>query len=350
MARALKVFLSSTFEDLAVERQAVLDAIQRLDLEPAAMELFGASDQTPLKACLEAVRRSSLLVLLVGHRYGALVPELDISYSQAEYEEAQRAGIPCLVYLRDDEWPIPPKFLERNPERLGQLERFRDLLRSRHTVATFGEPDKLAHLVAQDVFQTVESIREADQLAESVPPRAQDEIVEQATALLADLLAQGVPGDSLLSAVRKLVSELLTSEGKRLPLLFLSHASQDSEFVRSVAARLSASELDVWIDADVISPGKSFVEEISRGLDAANFIVFFMSQASLSSGWARQELNIAMARRVDDPRGVVVLPVLLESVDVPPLLRDVLYIDGRDVDAGACAQQILRAIEAHRAA
>ena len=87
------------------------------------MEFFGARANQPIETCLEEVRRSDIIVVLVGHRYGSFVPDLGISYSEAEYREGYRLGRPCLVYLRDENEPVLPKYVERNPEGLKALER-----------------------------------------------------------------------------------------------------------------------------------------------------------------------------------------------------------------------------------
>ena len=88
MKSPLTVFVCSTYSDLSEEREAVLDAIRRLQLQHDSMEFFGARADQPIETCLAEVRRSNILVVIVGHRYGTLVPELGISFSEAEYKGA----------------------------------------------------------------------------------------------------------------------------------------------------------------------------------------------------------------------------------------------------------------------
>lgn len=122
MPASLTVFVCSTFGDLSAERESVLDAIRRLQLKHDSMEFFGARAAQPIETCLEEVRRSDILVVIVGHRYGTIVPELGISFSEAEYDEGHRLQKPCLVYIRDDSVPILPKHMERDATKLGLLE------------------------------------------------------------------------------------------------------------------------------------------------------------------------------------------------------------------------------------
>ena len=101
MSAPFTVFVCSTFDDLEQEREGVLDAIRRVQQRHNAMEFFGARPEQPIDVCLEEVRKSDLLVVIVGLKYGSLPPGMAISYSQAEYQEGLRLEKPCLVYVRD---------------------------------------------------------------------------------------------------------------------------------------------------------------------------------------------------------------------------------------------------------
>src|ERR1700731_7622 len=63
--RNLTIFLCSTFADLAEERQAVLDAVRKLQLQHDSMEFFGARPGAPIETCLAEVRKSDILVVIV---------------------------------------------------------------------------------------------------------------------------------------------------------------------------------------------------------------------------------------------------------------------------------------------
>src|SRR5262249_16355510 len=103
MSQRTTVFVCATYVDLSDERGAVLDAIQRLQLQYDSMEFFGARPDQPIDTCLGEVRRSDIVVVIVGQKYGSIVPNDSISFSEAEYNEARRLGLPCLVYLRHED-------------------------------------------------------------------------------------------------------------------------------------------------------------------------------------------------------------------------------------------------------
>jgi tetratricopeptide (TPR) repeat protein len=151
MPDSFSVFVCSTFDDLEQEREGVLDAIRRVQSRHNAMEFFGARPGRPIDICLDEVRKSDLLVVIVGLKYGSLPPGIGISYSQAEYEEGVRLKKPCLVYLRDDDVPILPKYVERDPDKLRLLETWKRALNAKHTVAKFENWPGLAVQVAADI-------------------------------------------------------------------------------------------------------------------------------------------------------------------------------------------------------
>jgi hypothetical protein len=98
MSGTFTIFVCSTFDDLEPEREGVLDAIRRVQQRHSAMEFFGAGEAQPIETCLAEVRESDLLVVIVGLKYGSLVPGMGVSYSQAELPggRAAREALPRL--------------------------------------------------------------------------------------------------------------------------------------------------------------------------------------------------------------------------------------------------------------
>jgi tetratricopeptide (TPR) repeat protein len=167
MSAPFTVFICSTFDDLEQEREAVLDAIRRVQQRHNATEFFGARSERPIDVCLDEVRNSDLLVVIVGLKYGSLPPGMGVSYLQAEYEEGVRLEKPCLVYVRDDNIPILPKYVERDPDKVKLLDAWKEGLNAKHTVAKFENWPKLAVQVAADIGHFLLERLFAAQLAET---------------------------------------------------------------------------------------------------------------------------------------------------------------------------------------
>jgi hypothetical protein len=161
MATSLTVFVCGTYSDLTKERDGVLDAVRRLRLQHDSMELFGARPDRPIETCLNEVRQSDVLVVIVGHLYGSIAPEMNISFTEAEYTEGYRLNKPCLVYIRDEDVPILPRFMEHDPDKILLLRKFKEILRSHHTVATFRYANDLAVAVATDLSRITQELKTA---------------------------------------------------------------------------------------------------------------------------------------------------------------------------------------------
>lgn len=349
MKTPLTIFVCSTYSDLTEERKAVLDAIRRLQLQHDSMEFFGARANQPIETCLAEVRRSNILVVLVGHRYGTLVPELGVSYSEAEYAEGHKLKKPCLVYIRDDNVPVLPKHMERDSDKFRLLENWKSTLQQRHTVASFQESKDLAVQVAADLSRTISELGEAAQDREVARAESPVKLLDEVSELVAEAIKHGATETALLSSIRRSVSAVISEAQHLGASVFLSYANSDRDIVRKVAAALSDRGIQVWFDESSIRVGSNWVWEIERGLDSADFVVFFISQSSVQKGWAQKELQIALHRQVSGEGGAVILPVLLEHAETPPLLRDIQWLDMTDGDADKAAERIVETIEHYTA-
>jgi len=312
------------------------------------MELFGARADLPIETCLAEVRQSDALVVIVGHRYGSLVPDLGVSFSEAEYREGHRLGKPCLVYVRDENAPVLLKNVERDPDRARLLESWKNILTQRHTIATFSDAQALAVQVAADLSRTVQALHEAQNARnlEARPPRGT--LMSEVEAVLEEASRAGVSQDIVASVVRRAVADLLANSGRRPPRVFLSHSHADESIVREVAKGLQTADIDVWLDEAEVLLGDSLLTKIEDGLDSADYVAFFLSKASLRSQWARRELNVAISRQISADRGAVILPILLEDAEIPSLLRDVMYLDMRDRDVALGVKKLISAISRHQ--
>jgi Domain of unknown function (DUF4062)/SIR2-like domain len=109
-ARKLRVFVSSTSEDLrdyrAVARLVILD----MGWHPEMMEHFGATSNPTVQACYEKLKECDLLLLIVAFRRG-WVPTVERggngqdSMTALELAYARERGIPILAVLASETWP-----------------------------------------------------------------------------------------------------------------------------------------------------------------------------------------------------------------------------------------------------
>jgi len=107
MILRLNVFISST-SDLSLERDAVKQALDKMEIDGSRFESWPSTPNDPIAECLERVEESDAVVLILGKKYGTLT-ENGISVTHLEYRHAIKFKIPVFVYLLD----IPDRELDQ---------------------------------------------------------------------------------------------------------------------------------------------------------------------------------------------------------------------------------------------
>lgn len=103
MQRRFQVFISSTYEDLKLERQAAVQSILKAGHIPAGMELFTAGDKSQMDVIRRWIDESDLFMLILGARYGSIEPTTKKSYVELELDYAIETETPFFsVVLSDD--------------------------------------------------------------------------------------------------------------------------------------------------------------------------------------------------------------------------------------------------------
>ena len=135
----VRVFISSTLEELAAERAAARRAIRRLHLVPVWYE-SGARPHPPRSMYRAYLDQSQVFVGIYWQRYGWVGPGMGISGLEDEYRLA--AGKPMLLYLKR---PAP----DREP----RLTEMIDSICAAGTVSyrAFATPRELERLLADDL-------------------------------------------------------------------------------------------------------------------------------------------------------------------------------------------------------
>jgi predicted ATPase/class 3 adenylate cyclase len=135
----VRVFISSTLEELAAERAAARRAITRLQLVPVYYE-SGARPHPPRSMYRAYLAQSQVFVGIYWQQYGWVAPGMDISGLEDEYRLAE--GKPMLLYLK---CPAP----ELEP----RLAALIDAIREAGTISyrTFATARELERQLAHDL-------------------------------------------------------------------------------------------------------------------------------------------------------------------------------------------------------
>jgi hypothetical protein len=121
---------------------------------------------------------------------------------------------------------------------------------------------------------------------------------------------------------------------------FLSHAGDDKEFVKSVGTRMLLAGREVFLDAWSIEYGQSIPGAVGKALRENEAFVLFWSQHAQASAWTTKEYQSAVSRFLDE-EGRTLLVVRLDDTDVPELVRDLKWIEGRNGDADFVANEVM---------
>jgi eukaryotic-like serine/threonine-protein kinase len=137
--RRLRVFVSSTLEELGGERSRVRDAIVAMHFAPVMFEQ-GARPHPPQRLYRAYIEQSDIFVGVYWQRYGWVGPGMHVSGLEDEYEISE--GMPRLIYVRE---PAP----ERDEGLRALLDRVREEGRSSYKIFSSGE--ELASLLSEDL-------------------------------------------------------------------------------------------------------------------------------------------------------------------------------------------------------
>ncbi|UXN20923.1 DUF4062 domain-containing protein [Curtobacterium flaccumfaciens] len=143
-----QIFVSSTFLDLQAPRAAVVSALLNLDAFPAGMEMFPAADDDAWTLIEDVIRDSDYYLLIIGGKYGSVDPELEISFTEREFDTAVKLGKPVMAFLHGEPGKLLAEQSEDSPARRKKLTAFRKKVESTKHVKYWTSAEDLAGKVA----------------------------------------------------------------------------------------------------------------------------------------------------------------------------------------------------------
>src|SRR5512144_2085043 len=135
----LRVFVSSTLQELGDERNAAREAIEQLRLAPVMFEL-GARPHPPQDLYRAYLDQSHIFIGVYWQKYGWIAPDMDISGLEDEWRLS--GDKPKLIYIKA---PAP----DREPRLKELLDRIRN--DDRVSYKPFTAPDELRDLIENDL-------------------------------------------------------------------------------------------------------------------------------------------------------------------------------------------------------
>src|SRR5579864_4919663 len=287
----LRVFVSSTLQELAPERAAVRQAIARLRLSPVMFEI-GARPHPPREVYRAYLAQSDVFIGIYWQKYGWIAPGEDVSGLEDEYRLC--GDKPKLIYIKT---PAP----DREP----QLTQLLDQVRADDHVSykSFRTAAELRRLVSDDLALLVTerfvfassrtSLPELETAATGTVGADRKAVPLQTTSF--------VGRDVELSQVRALVGRTrvitLTGPGgvgkTRLALQVASELADNyagGVCVVDLAALLQ-SELVPQAIADALDvreePGRALLDTLEAGLESRHLLLVLDNCERVVEGCAR---------------------------------------------------------------
>jgi hypothetical protein len=200
-----RVFLGHTSELREFPRErsfvaAAEAAVMRARLGVTDMAYFTARNQRPADYSRQAVAEADVYVGIVGFRYGSLVQgdEMRRSYTELEFQHATARGMPCLVFLLDENGvvPLPARHIRDLDGGSRQEDFRRRLLDGPVTVVRVTTPQELEFELHHALIEVLRHLSPADpavaipRAAPFMAPRLPEPHVErrELTAGVVDLL------------------------------------------------------------------------------------------------------------------------------------------------------------------
>jgi hypothetical protein len=174
----MRIFVSSSFEDLREHRAAAIRVLRQLGHEVLAMEDMIAGSVAPLAKVVEMVDRSEAYVGVFAWRYGYVptraaeppapaatnIPVVkgatfgETSITHYEYLRAVERTLPVMAFLLDENCPWPPQLIDgfdktraQAPANTDKIRRLRQELQQERVVSWFTTPTDLEARVSAAV-------------------------------------------------------------------------------------------------------------------------------------------------------------------------------------------------------
>ena len=198
-AYAMKIYISSTYQDLVEHRVAVDRILRRMGHDVIGMEQYVAEGSKPVERCRADVQIADVCVLIVAWRYGYVpFPPHGPSITEIEHDAAVEKGKTVLAFLLDPEAPWPLNRVDAigaTPGAGNKIAQFRSQLGSKHHAGIFRSPDDLASQVAAAVA--------AQGLSRHMVDRALEKVTSDTLGAFGE---GGILESSTLESIKKMIA------------------------------------------------------------------------------------------------------------------------------------------------
>jgi len=124
---------------------------------------------------------------------------------------------------------------------------------------------------------------------------------------------------------------------------FISYRSSDRIFAKRLYERLDAVGFRVFLDQRELVPGDQLAGRLHEALANSRCGIVLISRGWLESSWCLEEGNAIVARAVNEKDGFRVIPIRIDTVDMPPIFAGRFWLDfaGESMPSGRKLEEII---------
>lgn len=134
MSLKYQFFISSTYKDLIEERQIAINAIMKMGHIPAGMELFTATGEKQFESIKPVIDESDYYMLILGGKYGSIIENEKISYTEKEFDYALSSGKRIIALVHSNPDDLDSSKRETKSVYMKRFKKFRDRVTSERMV------------------------------------------------------------------------------------------------------------------------------------------------------------------------------------------------------------------------
>jgi hypothetical protein len=139
---------------------------------------------------------------------------------------------------------------------------------------------------------------------------------------------------AMASSIAILITNRNIQKNRQPRSIFIAYSHKDRVIAKEICELLRSAGFDPWLDEEKLLPGQDRTQEIPRAIAESGGALILLSQNFQSSKSAVKDLDrvnsIILSRDKNVPP---ILPVRLDSSEVPPRLSGLQWVDWTDVNA-----------------
>lgn len=158
-SRKFSIFISSTYEDLKEERQALVGVALENNFIPVGMEQFHAAPTSQWNVITKMIDECDFYLLVIGSRYGSIDEETGISYTEKEYNYAKNKGLPVLVLIKQSSAIVESEIDTGDDkyDKMKKLDEFREKVKGdNNTVDFFTDINSLKYVASPTFSKAID--------------------------------------------------------------------------------------------------------------------------------------------------------------------------------------------------